>query len=103
MMTVKLESQEGKNRDQLKWSLIAILLLAGLISNYYYSEVSFLLRMLGGLVVCVVAGYIASKTLKGKWAIDFFNNSRMELRKVVWPSRDETIQTTMVVVVMVIV
>jgi preprotein translocase subunit SecE len=50
-----------------------------------------------------VAGLILSQTEKGRWVIDFFRDSRQELRKVVWPTRQETVQTTMVVAVMVIV
>ncbi len=50
-----------------------------------------------------VSGLVASRTQKGKWVIEFFRDSRMELRKVVWPTREETMQTTLVVAAMVIV
>jgi preprotein translocase subunit SecE len=61
------------------------------------------IRTLGWLAIVAVAGYVASKTNKGKWVLEFFRDSRMELRKVVWPTREETMQTTLVVAVMVII
>ena len=54
-------------------------------------------------MVLTIAGFVASRTKKGRLAVDFFRDARMELRKVVWPKREETVQTTLVVVAMVIV
>src|SRR3990167_10765132 len=103
-MVLKPENQEESKLDWLKWSIACILLLAALVGNYYYSnQVSMPLRTIAWLLVLVVAGFVASKTQKGRWAIAFFHDSRMELRKVVWPTREETIQTTLVVAVMVII
>jgi preprotein translocase subunit SecE len=72
-----------------------------LIGNHYYSEVSMLVRTLAWFAVLAVSGFIASRTSKGKWVLDFFRDSRAELRKVVWPTREETVQTTLVVAAMV--
>ena len=102
-MIVKLEVQGDYRWDKLKWLVALALLLAGLIANHYYSQVSMLLRTLVWLIVLVVAGFVASKTQKGKWGVAFFRDSRMELRKVIWPTRQETVQTTLVVAVMVVV
>ena len=74
-----------------------------MVGNYYYSAVSMPLRTLAWLIVLAVAGFVASKTQKGKWVVDFFRESRTELRKVVWPTREETMQTTLIVAAMVIV
>ena len=78
-------------------------MLAGLVGNYYYSDVPMLYRSLAWLGVLAVAGFIASRTLPGRRVMVFFRDSRMELRKVVWPTRQETMQTTLVVAVMVII
>lgn len=102
-MVLKTQNQGEGRLDWLKWLVALILVLAGLIGNHYYSEVSMPLRTLGWLVVLIIAGFIASRTQKGKWVIDFFRDSRMELRKVVWPTRDEVIQTTLVVAAMVVI
>ena len=102
-MVLNAEGEQGESRlDWLKWLIAIILLLAGLIGNLYYSAVSMPIRTLGWLAILVVAGFVASKTQKGHWVVEFFRDSRMELRKVVWPTREETVQTTLVVAVMVI-
>jgi preprotein translocase subunit SecE len=103
VMVLSGENQEERKLDGLKWCIALVLLLAGLVSNHYYSDVPLLLRLLGWLGVVVVVGLIASTTQKGKWAIDFIRDSRMELRKVVWPTRQETMQITMVVAGMVVI
>lgn len=102
-MVLKAEKQGEKQLDWLKWSIALVILLAGLVANYYYSQVSVLLRSVIGLALLAIAGFVASKTQKGKWVLEFFKESRAELRKVFWPTRQETMQTTMVVAVMVVV
>lgn len=102
-MILKDEIQTESSLDWLKWLSASVLVLAGLVGNYYYSEVSMPIRTLGWLALLAIAGFIASKTHKGRWVVGFFRDSRMELRKVVWPTREETVQTTLVVAAMVIV
>jgi len=103
LVVLKAENQGMSRLDWLKWAVATALLLAGLIGNHYYSNISMPLRMLVWLSVLAVAGFIASKTKKGRLVVDFIRDSRMELRKVVWPTREETVQTTLVVAAMVIV
>jgi preprotein translocase subunit SecE len=50
-----------------------------------------------------VAVFILLKTELGGNALEFIKDSRLELRKVVWPTRAETLQTSLAVIVMVIV
>ncbi|OGT55093.1 MAG: preprotein translocase subunit SecE [Gammaproteobacteria bacterium RIFCSPHIGHO2_12_FULL_42_10] len=98
------ESKENDTQsDWPKWSLAFVLLLAGLISNHYYSDISQPIRLIGWAVVLAGFGFLASKTIKGQTIIVLFRDSRMELRKVVWPTREETIQTTLVVAAMVVI
>jgi preprotein translocase subunit SecE len=102
-MILKAGDQGEKRFDWLKWLITFALLFAGVVGNYYYNYIAMPIRLLGWLVVLAVAGFVAAKTQKGKWVVDFFRDSRLELRKVVWPTRQETMQTTMVVAVMVII
>lgn len=102
-MILKADNQDDSRLDWLKWLVALALLLAGLIGNYYYSEISMPIRMMAWLVILAAAGFVASKTQKGKWVVDFARDSRAELRKVVWPTREETMQTTLVVGAMVVV
>ena len=46
---------------------------------------------------------IVSQTLKGRQAIDFVREAQVEVRKIVWPTRQETTQTTLFVIIVVII
>lgn len=100
-MALKAENQDEGRFDWFKWALAFALLLAGLVGNYYYSDLSMPLRTIAWLFVLMIAAVVASRTQKGRWAIRFVDESRLEMRKVVWPTRDEVVQTTIVVGVMV--
>ncbi|RDI46990.1 Protein translocase subunit SecE [Aquicella lusitana] len=102
-MVFKAENQGEGRLDWLKWLVALVLLLAGLVGNHYYSEISMPIRTLVWLAVLAIAGFVISRTQKGRWVVEFFRESRGELRKVVWPTREETMQTTLVVAAMVII
>lgn len=90
------------NLDILKWTAIVVLIVAGIWANYYYSQIDWSLRLAGWIVLgCLLLGF-SLQTKLGSQAWEFAKNARIELRKVVWPTRQETIQTTMVVIGMVI-
>lgn len=100
-MSVKAESQ-GSALDVVKNVVAIALLFAAFAGFYYYSEASFLYRVLGLLAVSLVAAGIALTTTAGKNLLAFMKNARIEVRKMVWPTRVETMQTTLMVVVIVI-
>lgn len=102
-MVLKAENQGERRLDWLKLIVAGLLLLAGVIGNYYYSEVSMLIRLGAWFAILAVSGFIAAQTQWGRWVIELFRDSRLELRKVVWPTREETMQTTLVVAAMVII
>ena len=102
-MAFKTDLQESSSLDWLKWIVLFLLLAAGLVANYYYSSQPWPLRLLAWLVLVGVMAGIASQTRLGKAAFNFARESRMELRKVFWPTRQETMQTTLFVAVMVVV
>ena len=87
----------SKMQDTLKWLIATVLLGAAVTAFYYYGEESLLLRVIGLLIVAGAAGAIAFTTDKGRAAWEFMRDSRTEIRKVVWPTRKETTQTTLVV------
>ena len=103
VVPLKSESRPGSKVDLVKWVVFAALILAGLIGNHYYSDISMPIRTLGWFAVLVVAAFVGSTTAKGHQAVEFFRDSRMELRKVVWPTREETMQTTLMVSIMVVI
>ena len=88
--------------DGLKWAIVFALIGAAVVGNSYYADQSLLYRVLGIIALGIVAGLVALQTAKGAafWAL--VKGSRTEIRKVVWPTRQETVQTTMIVVVFVL-
>ena len=91
----------GAIPDVAKW-IGAFLILGGGIAGYYYwSDESLLLRVIGLLVLSAVALFVAVQTEKGRAAWDFVRESHTEVRKVIWPTRKETTQTTLIVIAMV--
>jgi preprotein translocase subunit SecE len=76
-----------------------VILVGSLFAYYYYAEESALLRSAGVLIAFAVAVWVALQSAQGKTLWAFVQGSRVELRKVVWPTREETMQTTLIVLV----
>lgn len=89
--------------DTVKWVVVLTLIVAGVAGNSYYADQSLLYRVIALLAVGVVAAVIALQTAQGAafWALT--KGSRTEIRKVVWPTRQEAVQTTLIVVVFVLI
>lgn len=102
-MMSKTEAQQSTRLDWFKWLIVASLFVVGLVANYYYASQPWPLRLLGWLLLVIIMLLIASQTLQGKKTLEFAREARMELRKVHWPTRQETMQTTFIVAVMVVV
>ena len=100
---VSKTDQQSSGLDSVKLVISVLVLVAGIFAFYYFQEESQLLRVLGILAVAVVAFLIAATTMVGKRSIGFARDARAEVRKVVWPTRQETTQTTIAVLVMVLI
>ncbi|MBN9288505.1 MAG: preprotein translocase subunit SecE [Gammaproteobacteria bacterium 39-13] len=87
----------GGIMNSLKWAFVILFLVLGVVGNYHFSEQSLAIRVAGLSVLAILAAGLALQTDKGKEFWSFAKDSRNELRKVVWPSRQETIQTTVMV------
>ncbi|MCU1719285.1 preprotein translocase subunit SecE [Pseudomonas sp. 5P_3.1_Bac2] len=101
-MNVKAEAKDSRF-DLLKWLAVAALVIAGVVGNQYFSAEPILYRVLVLLVVAAVAAVIALQTAKGQAFWVLAKEARVEIRKVVWPTRQETTQTTLIVVAVVLV
>jgi len=85
--------------DGVKWTVACLLLIAVVGGNFLYADqVNIVLRVVILGTMVLLALFIAAFTRKGKIFIEFAQGSRMEVRKVVWPTRQETIQTTLIVI-----
>ncbi len=89
--------------DTLKWVVVFALVAIAVVGNSYFADESLLYRVLGIVALAIVAGLVALQTSRGAAFWELVKGSRTEIRKVVWPTRQETVQTTMIVVVFVLV
>jgi preprotein translocase subunit SecE len=103
-MNAKAESAGGNSAaDIAKLTLAIVVIAAGVVAYYWYNELPAWQRLfilLGGFVVGGAIGYM---TRSGHALRDYLSESVFELRKVVWPTRQETLQTTLVIIVVVII
>ena len=102
-MVAKTEEVVSNKLDTFKLMLAIAVLMLGIVGFYYYESESQLYRVLGVVFAAIVAIAISSTTRLGQGLIGFARESRMEVRKVVWPTRQETVQTTFMVIVAVII
>jgi preprotein translocase subunit SecE len=88
--------------DIVKLVLAVAFVVTGIIGFYYFADLSILVRTIGLLVCVGISVVIALNTEKGRNMWGFFQNAQIEVRKVVWPTREETLQTTLIVIFVVI-
>lgn len=85
--------------DLVKWLVVLGLLVGIIAANHMYEDVSVLYRALVAVAAVVIAGVIAATTVKGSAFLTFAKDARTEVRKVVWPTRQEATQTTIIVLI----
>jgi preprotein translocase subunit SecE len=101
-MVAKAETGVSNKLDTFKLLIAVALLIGGIAGFYFYAEESLLYRVLGLLVLVGVAVGVIYTTQMGRSIVGFGREARAEVRKVVWPTGQETVQTTIMVVVAVI-
>jgi len=102
-MNAKTDENDSTGMDTVKL-LAAVFLLIGAITGFYLLEAQPLwVRLLELLAVVGGAIFIALQTAPGRRIKAFFSAAQMEVRKVVWPSRQETLQTTLVIFIAVLI
>lgn len=103
-MNAKVEQASGTSAaDIAKLALAVLILVGGIAGFYYFADAMQVLRVLGLLAALVAAVFVGSQTTLGRSTRFFLKESSIELRKVVWPTREETIRTTGVIIVVVII
>ncbi len=99
MTTTTQETGESGILDIIKLLLAAGVLVGGLYSYYYFLEIALPLRVLmvlGGLAAGIT---VAMSSTQGQRLWAFIQGARIEIRKVVWPTKQETTQTAIAVFV----
>ena len=102
-MNTSADTQDGSALDWLKWLVVAALLGGGVYGNWYYGDESLLIRVVALIAVALLAGFIAIQTERGRNTWTLLKEARSEIRRVVWPSNQETTQTTLVVLVLIVI
>ena len=88
--------------DKVKIALAVLLVVAGLAGFYFFSDSPAIVRVLSVLGGLAAAAVVMWTTLPGKQFYVYAQESYDETKKVVWPTRKETIQTTGVVFLFVV-
>jgi len=101
-MTTPVETVRDPG-NMIKWAGVLLLVLAAALVNRVLPDLGLVLRGVIMAALGLAALVVAALTLQGKAFIDMLQQSRVELRKVVWPTRQETSQTTMIVLAVVVV
>jgi preprotein translocase subunit SecE len=89
--------------DTVKLVAALAILIGGIAGFYLLDTYPLAVRWLIVLVSLVAGIFVALQSEQGRAIWNFIKDSRVELRKVVWPTRQETLQTTLVVAVAVLV
>jgi preprotein translocase subunit SecE len=101
VMDAKTE-QAGSALDTVKLVAVVLLLSGGVYGFYAIADQPLWVRLLGLLAVIGVAVFVALQTAVGRSIWQFAVDSRAEVRKVVWPTRQETLQTLLIVLIAVL-
>ncbi|ROP48523.1 protein translocase subunit secE/sec61 gamma [Enterobacter sp. BIGb0383] len=97
-MSANTEAQgSGRGLEAIKWIVVALLLAAAIGGNLAFSDMILPLRALAVVALIAAAGGVALLTVKGKATVAFAREARTEVRKVIWPTRQETLHTTLIV------
>lgn len=98
-----VEPSSSSGLESIKIGLAIILLVGGVAAFYLLGKEPRFIQVLALVLALLLAAGVLYTTLVGKTIWQFAFDSRVEVRKMVWPSRQETTQTTLVVVLLIVV
>lgn len=103
-MATKSETGSSSIADTILLLLSVMVLIGGIVGFYYFENQAItVVRSVGLLLAVGVAMFIARFTEKGMTLFRFFKEADIERRKVVWPTRAETVQTAIMVIIVTII
>jgi preprotein translocase subunit SecE len=102
-MTSKAETSKPSIVNTLLLAVATALLIAGVGAYYWFQDMAITpVRVVGLIVVAVIASLIAAQSDIGATFFRFLKESDIERRKVVWPTHQETLQTALMVIIVTI-
>ena len=102
-MVDKVVESEINSKDRIAWGAAIVVAGRGIFGFYYFSSYPLIYRVLGLVLVFIFDVIILFNTEKGRTLRSFMGDARQELRNVVWATKMETVQTTIIVFVVVII
>jgi preprotein translocase subunit SecE len=103
-MSTNTNTETGSGALELiKLALTAAILVGGIVGFYAYEEQSLLLSVSVVLAAVAVAIVVFMQSERGRTLWKFIQGARVEIRKVIWPTRTEAMQTTLTVFVFVLI
>jgi preprotein translocase subunit SecE len=102
-MSTEISSEGSSALDTVKLLVALALLVAGIIGFYHFEDQATWIRLLGLLGVVALAVFVVVQTPTGRSIWRFAADSRTEVRKVVWPTRQETLQTLLIIAIAVLI
>jgi preprotein translocase subunit SecE len=102
LMNTNAETGPGA-LEIVKLAATAAILVGGIVGFYAYEEQSLLISVSIILGAVAVAVAVFMQTDRGRTLWKFIQGARVEIRKVIWPTRTETVQTTLTVFVFVLI
>jgi len=100
-MSTNTETTGHGSADKARLAVSIALIVGGLVAYYYFTRTSMALRVFGLLASLAVAVGVSYSSSFGRFVREFVTESHFELRKIVWPTGQETRQTTLVIFVVV--
>ena len=102
-MNSKAENTRSPLVDSILLLASVVLLLGGIGAYYYYQDLAIMpVRVAALIAVALAAAWVAGQSEKGSAFFRFLKESDIERRKVVWPTHQETLQTSLMVIVVTI-
>ena len=102
-MKSKTETEKPQIVNTLLLALATMLLIAGVGAYYWFQYLAITpVRVVGLIAVAAVASFIAAQSDSGASFFRFIKEADIERRKVVWPTHQETLQTSMMVIIVTI-
>ena len=103
-MNGKVEKSRSAFADTLLLLISIIMLLGGIVAYYYYQDLAITaIRVAALIAVTLMASWVAAQSQKGGAFFRFLKEADIERRKVVWPTHQEAVQTSLMVIVVVII
>ncbi|QIQ41665.1 MAG: preprotein translocase subunit SecE [Buchnera aphidicola (Microlophium carnosum)] len=91
-----------KISEKIKWLSISIFLTLSFFINYYFDKTQLFVRIfiMSFLILCAIGTLIYTK--KGEYLLSYIIMSKKEMQKIIWPKYNETLYTTLIVIVITI-